>query len=65
MPPGRRILGGFVAYLRRQDAVVAAKDLDGYEWGGQLLRTGWGKSVPLPSRPIYGSSSALPFETVD
>ncbi|KAL8276246.1 hypothetical protein RQP46_011363 [Phenoliferia psychrophenolica] len=58
IPAGRRILAGFVAYLRRSDAVAAAKDLDGFEWGGQVLRTGWGKSVPLPTRPIYEIESA-------
>ncbi|KAK4703899.1 hypothetical protein P7C70_g2310, partial [Phenoliferia sp. Uapishka_3] len=59
IPGGRRILGGFVAYLRRVDAVAASKELDGFEWGGAVLRTGWGKSVPLPSRPIYGTSHSL------
>lgn len=51
---GRRLLGGFVAFLRRPDAEKAAKELDGAEWGGNTLRTGWGKAVPLPARPIYG-----------
>ncbi|ORY89718.1 hypothetical protein BCR35DRAFT_157196 [Leucosporidium creatinivorum] len=57
---GRRLLGGFVAFLRRPDAEKAAKELDGAEWGGNILRTGWGKAVPLPARPIYeieGASS--------
>lgn len=57
---GRRLLGGFVAFLRRPDAEKAAKELDGAEWGGSILRTGWGKAVPLPARPIYGKlESAL------
>lgn len=58
-PPVRRAagnnLGGFVAFLRRPDAVKAAKEFDGLEWGGNVLRIGWGKSVPLPSDAIYGS----------
>lgn len=58
VPGGRRILGGFVAFLRRPDAEKAAKDLDGAEWGGSVLRTSWGKAVPLPVRPIYGTPFA-------
>lgn len=50
----RRALGGFVAFLRRQDAERAFKELDGVEWGGNVIRTSWGKAVPLPSAPIYG-----------
>lgn len=55
VPGGRRILGGFVAFLRRGDAETAVKEIGGLDWGGSVLRTGWGKSVPLPSRPIYGA----------
>lgn len=51
----RSSLGGFVALLRRDDAEVAAKECDGLEWGGSVLRISWGKAVPLPSRAIFGS----------
>ncbi len=57
MTGGRRVrpgLSGFVAFMRRKDAEVAVKDLDGFDWGGCVLRVGWGKSVRLPLRPIYG-----------
>ncbi|KAM0789547.1 hypothetical protein ACM66B_000360 [Microbotryomycetes sp. NB124-2] len=53
-------LGGFVAFLRRPDAERAMNELEGAEWGGNVLRLGWGKAVPLPARPIYeieGASS--------
>lgn len=48
------MLGGFVAFLRRPDAEKAAKELDGAEWGGSMLKTSWGKAVPVPARAIYG-----------
>jgi U2-associated protein SR140 len=40
--------------MKRKDAEVAVKDFDGFDWGGCILRVGWGKSVRLPLRPIYG-----------
>lgn len=58
---GRRLLGGFVAFLRRPDAEKAAKELDGAEWGGSILRTGWGKAVPLPARAIFGELFSAHF----
>lgn len=54
VPVGRRQLGGFVAFLRRPDAEVALKEIDGCEWQGGLLRTSWGKTVPIPRGAIYG-----------
>lgn len=51
---GGRKLGGFVAYLRRPDAERAAKEMDGAEWGDNVLKIGWGKAVPLPATAIYG-----------
>lgn len=47
-------LGGFVAMMERRPAEKAYKDLDGFEWQGTVLRTTWGKSVPLPYRPAFG-----------
>ena len=47
-------LGGFVAMMDRKSAEQAVKELDGFEWNGSVLRTGWGKSMPLPPRPAYG-----------
>ncbi|GAA5867123.1 hypothetical protein JCM8547_006246 [Rhodosporidiobolus lusitaniae] len=48
-----RKLGGFVAFMRRPDAERAAKEMDGAEWGDGVLRTGWGKAVPIPTRAMY------------
>ena len=55
-PQGRK-LGGFVAYLRREDAEKAVKEMDGAEWGDSVLRCGWGKAVPIAARALYGMSS--------
>lgn len=43
--------------MRRQDAERSVKELDGLDWGGSVLRVGWSKSMPLPSRAIYGTFS--------
>jgi len=47
-------LSGFVAYMKRKDAEIAVKELDGLDWGGSLLRVGWSKMVRIPPRPLYG-----------
>lgn len=62
-PMSRRVgaragLSGFVAYMKRSDAERAVHDMDGLDWGGNILKVGWSKSVPIPARPIYGKSSA-------
>jgi hypothetical protein len=50
-------LGGFVAFMKREDAERAISEMDGFDWGGCVLRCGWGKSVPLPGRAVYGRLS--------
>jgi U2-associated protein SR140 len=52
-------LSGFVSYMRRKDAEAALRELDGFSWGGSLLRVGWSKSVTLPARPLYGECFVL------
>ncbi|KAH9814813.1 hypothetical protein DFH28DRAFT_969431 [Melampsora americana] len=42
-------LNGFVSYMKRSDAERACRELDGFDWGGNILRTGWGKAMPMPS----------------
>lgn len=44
---------GFINYMRRKDAEVAYKEMDGAMWGGSEVRTAWGKSLPKPSRPLH------------
>lgn len=56
-------LSGFVAYMRRKDAEVAVKELDGLDWGGTIIRVGWSKMVKIPLRPIIGRSNE-DFETL-
>ncbi|POW01227.1 hypothetical protein PSTT_12617 [Puccinia striiformis] len=49
-------LNGFVSYMRRSDAERACRELDGFDWGGNILRTGWGKAMPMPPghKPQFG-----------
>jgi hypothetical protein len=52
-------MGGFVAMMERRPAEKAYKDLDGFEWHGALLRTTWGKAVPLPYKALYRARTPL------
>lgn len=54
-------LNGFVAFMKRRDAERAIKEMDGFTWGGSVLRCGWGKSMPMPTRPIYGTIFAMHY----
>jgi U2-associated protein SR140 len=47
-------LSGFVAFMHREDAAQALKNLDGSTLFDNSLRCVWGKAVPLPAKPIYG-----------
>lgn len=47
-------LSGFVAFMKRKDAEEALRELDGFDWGGSILRVGWSKAVPVAARPLYG-----------
>lgn len=54
---GRRLrsgLSGFVSYMKRRDAEVAVREMDGYEWQGHVLRVGWSKAVPIAAKATYG-----------
>ncbi len=50
-------LSGFVAYMKRKDAEGALRELDGFDWGGSILRVGWSKAVPVAAKPMYGTYS--------
>ncbi|MBW0478071.1 hypothetical protein O181_017786 [Austropuccinia psidii MF-1] len=54
-------LNGFVSYMRRSDAERACRELDGFDWGGHILRTGWGKAMPMP--PGHKPQFELPRES--
>ncbi|OCH95143.1 hypothetical protein OBBRIDRAFT_831241 [Obba rivulosa] len=45
-------LSGFVAFMKRKDAEAALRELDGFDWGGSILRVGWSKAVPVAAKPI-------------
>ena len=49
-------LSCFVAYMKRSDAERAVKELDGFDWGGCVLRVGWSKMIRPPVRAIYRES---------
>lgn len=46
-------LSGFVSFMKRKDAEIAVRDLDGYEWNGSVLRVGWSKAVPVAAKAAY------------
>ena len=48
-------LNGFIAFMHRDDADRALQKCDGTEWAGSIIKLGWGKAVPLPSRATYGA----------
>lgn len=44
---------GFVAYMNRKDAERSMRKLNGKDIMGFEMKLGWGKALPIPSRPIY------------
>ncbi|KAE8220625.1 hypothetical protein CF319_g5881 [Tilletia indica] len=46
-------LTGFVSFMRRDDAERAIRESDGTSWAGSMIRTSWGKTMPIPPRPQY------------
>ncbi|XP_017304880.1 U2 snRNP-associated SURP motif-containing protein [Diaphorina citri] len=44
---------GFVAFMNRKDGERALKYLNGKDVQSYEMKLGWGKSVPIPSYPIY------------
>lgn len=46
-------LSGFVSFMKRKHAESALRDLDGFDWGGSVLRVGWSKAVPMSNKPLY------------
>ncbi|TCD71267.1 hypothetical protein EIP91_011746 [Steccherinum ochraceum] len=51
-------LSGFVAFMKRKGAEEALRELDGFDWGGSVLRVGWSKAVPIAAKPMYVSAKA-------
>ena len=46
-------LSGFVSFMKRRDAETAVQKIDGYDWGGSVLRVGWSKAVPIAAKAAY------------
>ncbi len=49
-------ISGFVSFMTRKAAEACVRDMDGFNWGGCILRVGWSKAVPIAARPAYGQS---------
>ncbi|KAJ1304679.1 hypothetical protein OPQ81_005818 [Rhizoctonia solani] len=49
----RRGMSGFVSFMTRPDAEACVRELDGFDWGGSVLRVGWSKAVPIAARPMF------------
>eukprot|EP00889_Picochlorum_renovo_P007014 jgi/Picre1/34044/NNA_001521.t1 len=49
---------GFVAFMARQDAVKALKEMDGIMFHNHRLGLAWGENVPIPAVPLWPPSSA-------
>jgi U2-associated protein SR140 len=45
----------FISFMKRADAERALKTMDGKDLHGHLLRVCWGKAVPIPAQPIFGT----------
>ncbi|OBZ68245.1 U2 snRNP-associated SURP motif-containing protein [Grifola frondosa] len=52
-------LSGFVSFMKRKDAEEALRELDGFDWGGSILRVGWSKAVPIAAKAMYIAKSPL------
>jgi len=48
-------LSGFISYMKRRDAEACVREMDGFDWGGSILRVGWSKAVPVAPRAAYGA----------
>ncbi|MCO5598769.1 hypothetical protein L7F22_052868 [Adiantum nelumboides] len=48
---------GFVNFMYKSDAEHAYKQIEGSQWRGCLLRTGWGKSLSRPFEPMFFKSN--------
>lgn len=48
-------MSGFVSYMTRKSAEECVREMDGFSWGGCVLRVGWSKAVPIAAKPAYGA----------
>lgn len=54
-------LSGFVSFMKRKDAETAVREIDGFDWGGSLLRVGWSKAVPIAAKAAYFGAHPASF----
>jgi len=50
---------GFVAFMRRDDAMTAMNTLGGLDFHGRVLSIGWADPVPLPDKPLNDQAAAV------
>jgi U2-associated protein SR140 len=50
--------------MKRKDAEVAVREMDGFDWGGYSLRVGWSKAVPVGPKAAYGDWTRDHISTV-
>ncbi|KAI3379958.1 hypothetical protein SNEBB_002672 [Seison nebaliae] len=56
---GRDAYCGFVAFMVREDAEKAMKELNQQEYGSYSLRLSWGKAITIPAAPIFNPNEKL------
>lgn len=49
---------GFVAFMKREDAAAAKNALDGFMFGKNDLRLGWGQKIAIPAKPYFDPGNA-------
>eukprot|EP00054_Salpingoeca_dolichothecata_P019867 m.124267 g.124267 ORF g.124267 m.124267 type:complete len:685 (+) comp23414_c0_seq2:178-2232(+) len=59
----RGSLTGFVAFMKRDDAVKAYNEAMNLDVKGNKIRLSWGKAIPLPAEPFFVHSSLTEQET--
>jgi U2-associated protein SR140 len=57
-------LSGFVSFMKRKDAESALREIDGFDWGGSILRVGWSKAVPMAAKPLYGRDHSIFLQNI-
>lgn len=50
---------GFVAFMKREDAAAAKNALDGFMFGKNDLRLGWGQKIVIPAKPYFDPGNSF------
>lgn len=52
-------LTGFVSFMKRKGAEAALEEMNGFDWGGSILKVGWSKAVPVAAKALYSKFRLL------